>query len=430
MKIAEMRITDYKNIDIVDVELDEHVNVISGPNGAGKSSVVGAMIDALMGKTEMGKNPQRKIKKGKDSAEIEVVLHDDDGDLVVKRKITQKDVYLKASRSDGTPVKQTDLSKLLDNSTINITKLLFMGPKEQIDFVKEIAGIDTEEVEAKYKSLYAERTILNRTLKSKQAAVDEAGDVEKVEKVDVSSLQNELTDAINHNSAVDKSYAEFEEIKRGISFHQAKVEESKNQIEQLKKKIRELELAIEDDTRTIASLEEKKVNHVSAEYISIDGINKKIAEASKINRMADEYAKYVAMVHERDRVAADVERVNIEMENALKEREEIIKSGKLPFKNIGFDKELGLTIGGIPFSEMSTAQQIRVMSRIYIESNPTLKVIYIQDGSLLDDDTLKQITEMSDMKDFQFLIEVVGDSDGADIVMREGHVVGGQDEDK
>jgi len=422
MKVSEINISNFKNIEIASIELNNHIHVISGKNGAGKSSVIEAMMDAIIGKTNMGKVPQRKIKKGSDSATIEVVLATDSGELVVQRKITAKGVYLKARRSDGTKVTQTDLSNLLNNATINITRLLTMKPSEQIDFIKEVAGIDTEQVEDEYRRLYAERRMLKQILNETRAVFEAMGEVEEVAHIDVSEVQKELSEAMQHNQAIDREINEISIKEAKITSLESAIDDGVAQIEELQERIDKIKEKNKERKTQIGALKKEIKAAKPRKRIDVAGLNAKMAEASEINKRADRYQEFLDAEKKVLDAEVAVSNVAVKMEEKLSERQAIIEKGKLPFKNIGLDKELGLTISGIPFAEMSTAQKIRVMSRIYIESNPELKVIYIQDGSLLDDHTLSQITEMSDMKDFQFLIEVVGEQEGA-IVMREGHVV-------
>jgi DNA repair exonuclease SbcCD ATPase subunit len=429
MTVSRIELDGYKNLSGVKITLDKHANVISGKNGAGKTSVIEGMMDALLGKTEMGKVPQRKIKKGEASAVIEVTLDTDDGELVVQRKITAKDVYLKAHRSDGTKVTQTDLSNLLDKTTINITKLLFMKPEEQVNFIKSVAGINTEEVEERYRDLYAERTVLNRELKQAKAVLDSKPEPEEVERVDVSELQKELSEAMLHNQEADKKTNEMNAKKMRIESIEARVSAGEDEIKQLQDRIAEIKEKNKERKAEITKIKKEVKSFFSRNevlYRDVTVLNEQITSAAVTNELAAVYEDYVKAKQDVADAEERVNEVNTKMKDALQEREDLIANGRLPFKNIGLDKDLGLTISGIPFSEMSTAQKIRVMSRIYIESNPRLKVIYIQDGSLLDEDTLAQITEMSDMKDFQFLIEVVEEHDG-DIVMREGRVISGDD---
>jgi len=424
MILTGMKIEGYKNISFVELVPDAHMNLVSGKNGAGKSSLIEAMIDAIKGKTEMGKRPQRKIQRGKEKAVIEVTLGEGDEALKIKRTITQKDVYLKAERADGKPVSQTDLDNLLDSSTINITKLLFMSPKDQVDFIKRIAGIDTSEVESIYKELYAERTVLNRALKEAEGALSSIGEVEEVARVSVSSIMDEIKKAEESNRiGVDRDN-ELAHIEMEASALDDKMGTARERIEyynqailQLEEEIKSNEKEYEKMSAEVAKLAAKKV----PKKIDIEPFKKKIDDAERINADAQKYDSYLSAKDAVAKAKKNTDSVNKKMSDALAEREKIIKDSRLPFKNVEFDKDLGLIIGGIAFNDMSTAQQIRVMSRIYIESKPELQVIYIKDGSLLDPETLSQISEMSELKDYQFLVEVVDEVDGS-IIMREGSI--------
>ena len=420
-----MKIEGYKNISFVELVPDSHMNLVSGKNGAGKSSLIEAMIDAIKGKTEMGKRPQRKIQRGKEKAIIEVTLGEGDEALKIKRTITQKDVYLKAERADGKPVSQTDLDKLLDSSTINITKLLHLDPKGQIDFVKKVAGIDTSEVEEKYKELFAERTVLNRVAKEAKSSVKGYGDLDEVKSVSLSDLLSQIEviekdnrDIRRERAAIDALRASEAEDESAIEKAQATIDHYTEAIKSLKKEI-EIKDAQIEKRNTEAANREKKISKEK----SVTTLREQVNDAETINQKAQAYDMFV----KAREGAADAENavvsINKKMDKALTDREKIISESKLPFKNVEFDKELGLIIAGIPFNDMSTAQQIKIMSRIYIESNPQLQVIYIKDGSLLDPDTLAQISGMSELKDYQFLVEIVEEVEGS-IIMREGGILG------
>ncbi len=430
MILTGMKIEGYKNISFVDLVPDDHMNLVSGKNGAGKSSLIEAMIDAIKGKTEMGKKPQRKIQRGKDKAVIEVSIGEGDSALKIKRTITQKDVYLKAERADGKPVSQTDLDKLLDSSTINITKLLHLDAKGQIDFVKKVAGIDTTEVEEKYKELYAERTVLNRAAKDTKGAVKSFGEVEEVAPVSLSELLSEIEKIDSSNRQVRREAAAIGMMDANVETNIAAIEKAEATISHYTEAIEALkeEMVVKkkDNDDWIKEIKKRKAN-LSQEK-DTEGLRDQVSTAEDTNAKAKNYEMYKSIKVGSDVAQKKVDDINIEMDKMLIDRDNIIKNSKLPFKNVEFDKDLGLVIAGIPFDDMSSAQQIKIMSRIYIESKPELQVIYIKDGSLLDPDTLKQIAGMSELKDYQFLVEIVDEVEGS-IIMREGHILGSENND-
>ncbi len=181
-----------------------------------------------------------------------------------------------------------------------------------------------------------------------------------------------------------------------------------------------------DNDDWIKEIKKRKAN-LSQEK-DTEGLRDQVSTAEDTNAKAKNYEMYKSIKVGSDVAQKKVDDINIEMDKMLIDRDNIIKNSKLPFKNVEFDKDLGLVIAGIPFDDMSSAQQIKIMSRIYIESKPELQVIYIKDGSLLDPDTLKQIAGMSELKDYQFLVEIVDEVEGS-IIMREGHILGSENND-
>ena len=54
--------------------------------------------------------------------------------------------------------------------------------------------------------------------------------------------------------------------------------------------------------------------------------------------------------------------------------------------------------------------------------NPTLRVLLIRDGSLLDDDSMRLIAEMAAKADAQVWLERVGEGDKSAIIIEDGQI--------
>jgi len=98
-----------------------------------------------------------------------------------------------------------------------------------------------------------------------------------------------------------------------------------------------------------------------------------------------------------------------------------LAKAKFPVDGLGFD-DSGVTYQNVPFDQASSAEQIRVSLGMAIALNPKLRVIRILDGSLLDDDNLKMISDAAAEHDFQVWIERVGDNGSVGIVIEDGQV--------
>jgi hypothetical protein len=105
--------------------------------------------------------------------------------------------------------------------------------------------------------------------------------------------------------------------------------------------------------------------------------------------------------------------------------EERIRDAHLPLPGLAFDTEGDAVLyQGVPLSQASGAEQLRVGVSLAIAANPKLKVMLIRDGSLLDDNNLALLREMAEQSGHQIWIERVG-NDGASVVLEDGEIVGG-----
>ena len=95
----------------------------------------------------------------------------------------------------------------------------------------------------------------------------------------------------------------------------------------------------------------------------------------------------------------------------------------MPVDGLGFGDD-GLTFNGLPFSQASSSEQLRVGLAIAIALNPTLRVVRITDGSLLDSDALAMVAAMAEAHDCQVWLEKVEDGAGIGIHIEDGQVVG------
>ena len=93
-----------------------------------------------------------------------------------------------------------------------------------------------------------------------------------------------------------------------------------------------------------------------------------------------------------------------------------------PVVGLGFNDN-GVTFNGVPFSQASSAEQLRVSVAMGLALNPTLRVVLIRDGSLLDDDSLAMVATMAAEKDSQVWIERVGHGEETSVVIEDGAVM-------
>lgn len=409
MKVKELKISHLRNVIQAEFSFDENLVKISGKNGAGKSTVIDGIFLAILGKTYIGKgrSVENLISQGEKKTEIEVILEGNGKKLKIERKITESgNTGLDIWSSDWSKLQQKDLNLLLSEFTIDPLKFTGMTTKEQIEIIRTIAWVDTTEIEQKIDAKFEERKGANAILKEYSQTLQNLWTPEYVEKVDTSALRMDLQNRITHNAKQD-------EIVRTILQKQEEQKRNLAKIEELKREISALETANQSIDSQIAlskrTLSEKQ---------DITEVQNKITNAEAINAKAVEFEKYKDLKDKTTQAEMNANKLTDELENLRAEKAEMIKNAHLPIEWLEFSDADWVMVNGIAFDQYSSAQQLVMACKIAKAINNELRVIYIKDWSLLDNDNLAELTTWASENDYQIFCERVWE-EADSIIMRE-----------
>jgi len=143
--------------------------------------------------------------------------------------------------------------------------------------------------------------------------------------------------------------------------------------------------------------------------------------ATTLNDAYRKAAEYNKTEKEREELKAQQMALTEDLEKILKQKEEAIMSAKPPIQGLNIDSE-GVTFNNIPFTQLSSSEQLKVSLAIAMAMNPKLRVIRIMDGSLLDKENMKIISDMIKEKDYQVWIERVEEDGNVGITIEDGQV--------
>ena len=207
MKIVSLQAENVKKIRAIEIEPDGSLVVVGGRNGAGKSSVLDSIAYALGGRALC---PSRPIRNGETAARARVDL----GDLVIERTWTEKGTYLSVRTGDGfqAPSPQAVLDKLVGRLSFDPLAFVAMPPREQVETLRELVGLDFADIDAERDQLYRDRTHNGHDIKRLEgqlASMPEDPDA-PARPVSVSALMNELKAAREHNAKGDDLSREWE----------------------------------------------------------------------------------------------------------------------------------------------------------------------------------------------------------------------------
>lgn len=404
--IVSLQVSNVKKLTAVSITPAGNVVTIGGRNGQGKSSVLDAITMALAG---MASAPEEPIRRGAKRAQV--VLKTDD--LVITRNFTPSGSTLEIRGADGAVVRspQTLLDSLC--STVAFDPLAFSRakPAEQAAQLRALVGLDTSEIDKERAHHYAERTQVNRDLKAAEALLSTMP-AKQVERVNVDEVLEELEVAERDNARHRELHAAAQRAAEAYVMAEAAVEAARKQLE-------EAEAAAEVARKADLEAEAKAQKST---LLDVGPLKMKISDAAELNRQADAWEARANQIAKVERLRADAQALTSQMELLDEKKSRILEAVTMPVPGLSVDGDV-VHFNGIPLSQASSAEQLRVGTAVACAMNPKLKVMIIRDGSLLDDDSMSLIAEMAVEHGAQVWVEVVRSDDSVSVVIEDGAVI-------
>ena len=412
MKIINLKAENVMRLNAVEITPKGDVVVIGGKNEAGKTSVLESILLALGGRKSKIKEP---LKKGKDKGKVTLEL--DGTGLIVTRTFTKAGGgVLTVSTKDGAKFSspQAMLDKICGALTFDPLAWVEMEEAKQLEVLKDLTGVTFEEEDALRAQVYENRTEANRKLKMLQTQMDalpDHGSEVSDQELSVEALMNELESRRKHNREYDDLTGTLEDLEAEIEGLSKDILELEEKLQLAKNEKLEREKDFKETQKQLGSMVKVDDVEVEAQIKSADTINKKVREKIEKSTLAGRIEKGTRIIEGMTNQLAAIDRA----------KQEKLSSAKMPIEHLTFD-ESGVYYKGVPFSQASSAEALRVSVAMGIAMNPKLKILLIRDGSLLDSNNLKAISEMAFDSGHQIWLERVSEGDECSVVIEDGSV--------
>lgn len=443
MKVTELEIHDVKSVRWVKLKPTDGLTLISGDNGAGKSTILDSVCMALGGKSLV---PEKPIRDGETSAVISLKLDGDPSRLlppieVVRRfekkpdGTTDSELTIYDTTDDErteSPSPQTLLNDVLGRTSIRDIPIGFdplsfsrMPPKQQIDLLRSLVGLDLSNDDEKIRQLTEQRAQIGREGKRLAGALQTAtrhdipDDTE-----DVQAVYAALEEAKAHNAIVQSQKAERVKHIQRIEHVQSQIRQVRDRVatleETLRATIREREKLVEDLKELEAIKSPAPMQEIPAEqFLARIEAARDVAEKRKENVFYDNTKA------ECDKLRAEYESLTAAIKSAQDAKRTKMESAAWPIERLGFD-ESGVTFCDRPLAQASSAEQLEISVAIGCAMNPSLKIMLVREGSLLDAKHQESLAALAKKYGAQIFVELVGERAGSQIIMRDGVQVAGQ----
>jgi DNA repair ATPase RecN len=403
MKIVSLQAENIKRLRAVRIEPDGNVVVISGANAQGKSSVLDSIFLALGGRKAL-QAIEEPVRQGQDEAVATVDL----GDFTVTRtwKGGKTEVKVLSQNGGKYPSPQTFLDNLLGSLTFDPLAFVGMKPKEQLDTLLGLVKleIDPLEIDRQKAALFDERTEIGR------ARDQYKGQLAGLEKV-YPPAEGEVSaaDIIEEYGAAQAMHNAY-----GAAF--AAHRDSKQLVGISEERVRAAAAALAEAEATLAARVEQvaegeaQLAELEPHLPDLDAIRERLEGLEVSNRavrdqiQAAERWANVAKAHEEQDLR--YKHLTQAISGLEKTKADALAAARFPIEGLSFD-EHGVTYQGVPFSQASSAEQLRVSVAMASAMSPEIRVGLIRDGSLLDSTNLALIGDIADEQDFQLWIERV-----------------------
>jgi DNA repair ATPase RecN len=422
MRVIEFIADNFKRLRAVRIILGDGVTPIVGPNGAGKTSVLDALAAALGGAAV---SPEVPIRRGAERAEVVVDL----GDIKVRRRWTHGGSTLEVVSSEGVKLSspQAVLDKLVGRLSFDPLEFSRQKPSEQAETLAKVAGVDLAKYQVDRKRLYDERTHYNRQAKDARAALERTPPMKAPDaEVSIAELVKELEQA----EGVNREKVRLGEVHNAAVSYEAAAklaaERAASEVDRLTAELQKARTKYEEATAAFAEktkrTDETQSARDAATTVDTAPIRERLASAEQSNRLVRakrerDKAVYDATMLERkaDFLTTQIERADADLQTA-------VATANLPVPGLTLQPE-GVRLNGIPFGQCSGAEKLRVSVALGIALNPTLRLMLIRDGSLLDSSSMKLLADMADKANAQVLIERVEATGEVGVRIEDGEVV-------
>jgi hypothetical protein len=426
-KIIYISAENIKKLKVFKVNPTAAVTKYTGANGSGKTTALDVIEWALRGTDNI---PNVPIRTGAERGEI-IVEFDD---IVVSRVFTKDGARTGVLKIEEKGTKkrinspQTMLDKLMSKVSFDPLAFTRMNQAQQFKTLRPLVklNVDLDALERENKADKATR----REIKKEATALTNRANAIQIpagipqERADEAGLLQKLTDAAEYNSGIERERNRRRQIEDDLGQRLEQIEIKKRELDNLKSAIANMEATAKHTQATIKDWKKLDDPRDAAD------LQRQVEEAKRVNYFIDQRAQATKLTTDAEGILNRVTKLTEAIRQRDQEREDAMAAANFPIKGLAFakvdpddeDAEYEVFYNGLPFNQASSAEQIRASVAIGMSENAEIRVMRIEDASLLDDASFAEITKMAEEHDYQVFAEIVDTTGKVGVYLEDGEV--------
>jgi len=445
VKLLTAHIKNVLGVKQIDYDLSGHnLFLIGGANAQGKTSSLTALLMALCGKRGMDDYPELSLREGTSKGEVRIELTGDDDlhtdklvvELLLRRKpsgMIVEEFRILDSEGDESPEPRDLLKRLFSLRAFDPLEFERMKPKQQVDLIRKMLGIDFEAFDTRRAELFEQRRQVGVDGKIQIAKTAGLQRHEGAAEIEVSAT--DLLEELERRNAVNEKRGHLQRAAQ--SQHEAicdceqQVTLGHFEIGRLKEMILQEETKIQNATRNInagreliAKCEADLASGECAEQ-DVKSIRDQIKNVDAENRKVRENREHAEVEVKAEELRLDYKKLTSQIERIDTEKAEAVASAPWPVENMELTED-GILLNNRPLSQASSRERTIASAKIGMALNSKLRLLVIKNGSELDNEALDGLQELLQDNDYQALVEIVTrtdeDENRCQVVIVDGEV--------
>lgn len=403
--LTEHNLMKIQTLEIIPGE--KSLIIIKGPNEQGKTSAIRGLVSALGGKKL---DPDVPIRLGESEALTDVILSDElAARYRVKVSYTPKNRYLKVYRieNDGeVEIKsgQTFLNDMIGSLTFNPVLFMTSSSEKQIKMLFDAIG-KAEMLEQALKDrqeAYDRRTVINRQLKTIEADIKA-----KPNPAPNEVLERKLPQAVEMElEKIESDNEKIRQARRKLEEHSRETTKKRDRMEALAKEISKLKEEVHKRLQIEAEAENKLLGH---KVVDTTEIAQRIQDISLHNAKCDQQDEHNALKAKRKRFKDAAKEKESEMsliDTAIRDTLNSSDIGK-HVPGLTVSQEGKILHNGVPISQASGMEQLKLSSLIGMSADPNVRVMCIDEGDRLDPNSINELKRIATEHNFQIWMTAI-----------------------